>query len=60
MIQAPPERPDLGVDFLSWLNTELRRHIEGGPKESDDVEDEKTVASGGGIVNRLKAYLTRA
>jgi hypothetical protein len=53
MLQAPPQLPDLSVDFLTWLNAELRRHIE-GPKESEEEEREK-----GGIVNRLKAYLAR-
>jgi hypothetical protein len=45
--------PDLSIDFMSWLNTELRRHIE-GPKESEKKESEKT-----GFVSRLKAYITR-
>jgi len=45
--------PDMSVDFMSWLNAELRRHIE-GPEESDEKETEKT-----GLVNRLKAYITR-
>jgi hypothetical protein len=57
MIQAPPQLPDLSVDFLTWINAELRRHIE-GPRESEEGEDEK--AGSGGLVNRLKAYLTRA
>jgi hypothetical protein len=55
MLQAPPQPPDLGVDFLTWLNTELRRRIE-GPNESDDNQDEEKP----GLVNRLRAYLTRA
>jgi len=54
MLQAPPQLPDLSVDFMSWLNTELRRHIE-GPTESEEKEDEKS-----GFVNRLKAYLGRS
>jgi len=54
MLQSPPQLPDLSVDFMSWINAELRRRIE-GPKPSEDQEDEK-----GGIVNRLKAYLIRA
>jgi hypothetical protein len=45
--------PDLSVDFMSWLNAELRRHIE-GPEESEEKKSEKT-----GLVNRLKAYITR-
>lgn len=53
MLQSPPQLPDLSVDFLTWLNAELRRHIE-GPKERDESEDEKR-----GFVNRLMAYLTR-
>ncbi len=58
MVQAPPQLPDISVAFLTWLNAELRRRIE-GPVESEDFEDDKA-ASGGGLVNRLKAYLTRA
>jgi hypothetical protein len=54
MLQAPPKLPDMSVDFLTWLNAELRRHIE-GPQEPEEREDQKA-----GIVNRLKAYLTRA
>jgi len=66
MVRQSPEReqesampttttqlPDMSVDFMSWLNAELRRHIE-GPEESDEKETEKT-----GLVNRLKAYITR-
>jgi hypothetical protein len=53
MLQAPPQLPDLSVDFLTWLNAELRRHID-GPKEPEETEDENP-----GFVNRLKAYLTR-
>ena len=54
MLQSPPQLPDLSVDFMSWINAELRRRIE-GPKPSEEQEDEKS-----GIVNRLKAYLIRA
>jgi hypothetical protein len=54
MLQSPPQLPDLSVDFMSWINAELRRRIE-GPEPSEEQEDEKS-----GIVNRLKAYLTRA
>jgi hypothetical protein len=54
MLQAPPQLPDLSVDFLTWINAELRRHI-AGPEEPEEQEDEKA-----GLVNRLKAYLTRA
>lgn len=45
--------PDMSIDFMSWLNAELRRHIE-GPEESEEKKSEKT-----GLVNRLKAYITR-
>jgi hypothetical protein len=53
MLQNPPQLPDLSVAFISWINTELRRHIE-GPKDSEDKDGEKS-----GFVNRLKAYFTR-
>jgi len=53
MLQSPPQMPDMSVDFMSWLNTELRRHIE-GPQEDEEKEGEKA-----GFVNRLKSYLTR-
>ncbi len=55
MLQAPPQRPDMSVEFLSWINAELRRHIDGPEEKSDEKEDEKA-----GLVNRLKAYLIRA
>ena len=53
MYQTPPQLPDLSVDFMSWLNTELRRHIE-GPKEAETQD-----ASKRGLVNRLKSCFTR-
>ncbi len=52
MLQTPPRLPDLSVDFMSWLNRELRRRIEG--PDSEYKEGKKT-----GLVNRLKAYFTR-
>ena len=55
MLQAPPQLPDLSVDFLTWLNAELRRHIEGPVEREEEEAVEKA-----GLVNRLKAYLTRA
>ena len=30
MLQNSHQIPDLSVDFMSWLNAELRRHIAGG------------------------------
>jgi hypothetical protein len=53
MIQTAPQLPDLSVDFLTWINAELRRQIE-GPNDSEEEEGEKS-----GFVNRLKAYLGR-
>jgi hypothetical protein len=38
---------------MSWLNTELRRHIE-GPKETDTQDAPKR-----GLVNRIKSCFTR-
>jgi hypothetical protein len=40
--------PDFSVDFMTWLNTELRKRI-----EADD--DSRS----GGLVNRLKNYFGR-
>lgn len=53
MLQTPPKLPDLSVDFMSWLNAELRRRLEGGTR--------RRWKSGrkAGLVNRLKAYLSR-
>jgi hypothetical protein len=53
MLQTRPQLPDLSVDFMSWLNTELRRHIE-GPKETETQNAPKR-----GLVNRLKSCFTR-
>ncbi len=53
MLQNPPQLPDLSVDFMTWLNTELRRHIE-DPKDADTQN-----ASKRGLVNRLKSCFTR-
>ena len=40
--------PDISVDFMTWLNTELRKRIE-------DDENSRTQ----GLVNRLKNYFGR-
>jgi hypothetical protein len=40
--------PDISVDFMTWLNTELRKRIEAD-------EDSQTR----GLVNRLKTYFGR-
>ena len=40
--------PDISVDFMTWLNAELRRKIEAD-------EDSQTR----GLVNRLKTYFGR-
>jgi hypothetical protein len=40
--------PDISVDFMTWLNAELRKRI-------DDDEDSRT----SGLVNRLKTYFGR-
>jgi hypothetical protein len=40
--------PDISVDFMTWLNTELRKRI-------DADEDSRTQ----GLVNRLKNYFGR-
>jgi hypothetical protein len=40
--------PDISVDFMTWLNTELRKRIE---------DDENSQARG--LVNRLKNYFGR-
>jgi hypothetical protein len=44
--------PDLSVDFMTWLNHELRKHIDG--PEADDEESHER-----GFVNRLKTYFGR-
>jgi hypothetical protein len=53
MYQTPSQLPDLSVDFMSWLNTELRRYIE-DPSEEDTQNTPKR-----GLVNRLKSCFTR-
>ncbi len=40
--------PDISVDFMTWLNTELRKRIDA----DDDTETR-------GLVNRLKNYFGR-
>jgi hypothetical protein len=40
--------PDISVDFMTWLNTELRKRI-------DADEDSQTR----GLVNRLRNYFGR-
>ena len=40
--------PDISVDFMTWINAELRKQIE-------DDEDSRTQ----GLVNRLKNYFGR-
>jgi hypothetical protein len=40
--------PDISVDFMTWLNTELRKRI-----DADDDSDAR------GLVNRLKNYFGR-
>jgi hypothetical protein len=40
--------PDISVDFMTWLNTELRKRI-----EADDDSETR------GLVNRLKNYFGR-
>ena len=40
--------PDISVDFMTWLNSELRKKIEAD-------EDSQTR----GLVNRLKTYFGR-
>jgi hypothetical protein len=44
--------PDLSVDFMTWLNAELRKHID-GPIADDEEPRER------GFVNRLKTYFGR-
>jgi hypothetical protein len=44
--------PDLSVDFMTWLNAELRKHIDG-----PEIDDEESRESG--LVNRLKTYFGR-
>jgi hypothetical protein len=56
MLQAPPKLPDMSVEFLTWINTELRRRIEGPAEPEESRQDEEK----SGLVNRLKSYLTRA
>ncbi len=46
--------PDLSVDFLTWINAELRKRIE-EPEEFEGDESDHV-----GFVNRLKAYFTGA
>jgi hypothetical protein len=53
MPQTTPQLPDLSVDFMSWLNTELRRHIE-NPKDQQQQDGEPR-----GLVNRLKGFFNR-
>jgi hypothetical protein len=43
-------RPELGVEFLSWINAELRKRIE----KTQEVEQTRNA----GLMNRLKAYIT--
>lgn len=40
--------PDISVDFMTWLNAELRKRV-----EDDDDSRER------GLVNRLKNYFGR-
>jgi hypothetical protein len=40
--------PDISVDFMTWLNAELRKRVE-------DDEDSRSR----GLVNRLKNYFGR-
>jgi hypothetical protein len=43
--------PDFSVDFLSWINAELRKQIE-------QTEDEIEQARNAGLVNKLRAYIS--
>jgi hypothetical protein len=44
--------PDLSVDFMTWLNRELRKHIDGPETDEEESHDR-------GFVNRLKTYFGR-
>jgi hypothetical protein len=44
--------PDLSIDFMSWINAELRKRID----EEEAAEQEEYAANG--LVGRLKAYMT--
>jgi hypothetical protein len=44
--------PDLSVDFMTWLNHELRKHIDGPEADEEESHDR-------GFVNRLKTYFGR-
>jgi len=44
---------ELSIDFLSWVNAELRKRIETEEVQENEREER-------GFVNRVKAYLTGA
>lgn len=60
MSSNPTRIPDLSVEFLSWLNTELRRRAGRSPLKNDEFDDEHEFEDDAlpkqGLINRLKGY----